>query len=153
DLNPKMLLRWQSYLARTRKAHDPVFAPWHALAALPAEDFEARARALCAGLAGPSDPSRPINPLVARALAEHPPRSLADAATAYGKLLNEVEGDWQEACRAASNKPAPSGLPDPAREQLRQVFHGPDAPPDLPLAPFGDLALLPDRPSQAKLQE
>jgi hypothetical protein len=148
-----MLLRWQAYLAHTRKAHDPIFAPWHALAALPAQDFEVRARALCAGLAGPSDPSKPINPLVARTLSEHPPRSLADAARVYGKLLNEVEKVWQEAGRAASNKATPAGLPDLAREQLRQVFHGPDAPPDLPLVPFGDLALLPDRPSQAKLQE
>ena len=47
----------------------------------------------------------------------------------------------------------PAPLPDPALEQLRQVFHGPDAPADVPMAPFGDLALLPDRPSQAKLQE
>ena len=35
DLNPAMLVRWQAYLTRTRKEHDPVFAPWHALAALP----------------------------------------------------------------------------------------------------------------------
>jgi hypothetical protein len=35
DLNPSMLVRWQAYLGRTRKGHDPVFAPWHALAALP----------------------------------------------------------------------------------------------------------------------
>ena len=33
------------------------------------------------------------------------------------------------------------------------MFHGPDSPADVPLDPFGDLALLPDRPSQAKLQE
>ena len=44
DLNPTMLVRWQVYLARMRKTHDPVFAPWHALAALP----EAR---LCVGAA------------------------------------------------------------------------------------------------------
>ena len=27
DLNPAMLVRWQAYLSRTRKGHDPVFAP------------------------------------------------------------------------------------------------------------------------------
>lgn len=154
DLNPKMLLRWQTHLARTRKTHDPVFAPWHALAALPAGEFEVRARAFCAGLAKDSDASRPINPRVARAICESPPRSFADVARTYGKLLNEAESIWQESNRrAALNGTASTPLPDPALEQLRRVFHGPDAPPDLPLAPFGDLALLPDRPSQAKFQE
>ena len=55
DLNPAMLVRWQSYLSRTRKAHDPVFAPWHALAALPPGEFAARSARLiaaCAKVAG-----------------------------------------------------------------------------------------------------
>ncbi len=39
DLNPAMLVRWQSYLSRTRKVRDPVFVPWHALAALPPGEF------------------------------------------------------------------------------------------------------------------
>ena len=39
DLNPAMLVRWQSYLSRTRKARDPAFAPWHELAALPPGEF------------------------------------------------------------------------------------------------------------------
>ena len=69
-------------------------------------------------------------------------------------LLNDVEAIWQESARrAALNQTEPTPLPDAAMEQLRQVFHGPDAAPNLPMAPFGDLALLPDRPSQAKLQE
>ena len=41
----------------------------------------------------------------------------------------------------------------PALESLRQVFHGPDSPPNVVMLPYGDLGLLPDRPSQAKLQE
>ena len=154
DLNPKMLLRWQSYLSRTRKGHDPVFAPWHALAALPEAEFAARSKALCAGLSASASPAHPINPRVARALADAPPGSLAELARLYGKILNEVEAIWQEASRRAHlNGREPDPLPDPALEQLRQVLHGPDAPADVPMAPFGDLALLPDRPSQAKLQE
>jgi hypothetical protein len=154
DLNPKMLLRWQSYLARTRKGFDPVFAPWHALAAVPEPELEARAKDLQAELSPGRNPARAVNPVVARKLAEHPPRSLAELARIYGKLLNDAEQLWQESVRRASHsRTAPQPLPDPALEQLRQVFHAPDAPPNLPLAPFGDLALLPDRPSQAKLQE
>ena len=62
DLNPKMLVRWQTYLRRTRRPHHPVFAPWHALAALPPADFAARAAELCARWADDPDPSHPINP-------------------------------------------------------------------------------------------
>jgi mono/diheme cytochrome c family protein len=154
DLNPKMLLRWQTYLERSRKGHDPVFAPWHALAALPEREFPDRAREFCAELARPSGPARPVNPVLVRALAEHPPRSLAELARIYGEVLNWTEAIWEESSRrSALNRTEPAPLPDPALEQLRQVFHGRDAPPNLPLAPFGDLALLPDRPSQARLKE
>src|SRR5205807_12747 len=55
--------------------------------------------------------------------------------------------------RAALEGRTPGPLPMPALESLRQVFHGPDSPPSVPMDPFGELALLPDRPSQAKLQE
>ena len=33
------------------------------------------------------------------------------------------------------------------------MFYGPDSPPNVVMLPYGDLGLLPDRPSQAKLQE
>ena len=39
DLNPTMVIRWQSYLTRMRKTRDPVFALWHALANLPEKSF------------------------------------------------------------------------------------------------------------------
>src|SRR5207253_3009840 len=69
----------------------------------------------------------------------------------YSKILNDIEKVWQETLREA--KTPPKGLPNAAEEELRQVFHGLEAPPNVPLPPLGDLALLPDRPSQAKLQE
>jgi hypothetical protein len=47
----------------------------------------------------------------------------------------------------------PPALPDPAEEELRQVFHGTESPTNIAMNPVGDLDLLPDRPSQAKLQE
>ena len=47
----------------------------------------------------------------------------------------------------------PEPLPVPALESLRQVFHGPDSPSNIVMLDYGDLGLLPDRPSQAKLQE
>jgi hypothetical protein len=85
---------------------------------------------------------------VAKAFAEKPPRTLAEAAQRYGDLLNAAERLWQAAARQGA-----AALPDPAEEELRQVFHGPEAPPNVAMNPVGDLDLLPDRPSQAKLQE
>jgi hypothetical protein len=160
DLNPTMLVRWQVYLARMRRAREPVFALWNALAALPErEEFKEAAARLIRKYAATTASSRvnsaqPVNLVVLRALSARPPGSLAAAAQIYGQLLNGVEQVWQERiCRAALDGRVPEPLPDPALESLRQVFHGPDSPPDVVMLPYGDLGLLPDRPSQAKLQE
>ncbi len=161
DLNPTMLVRWQAYLAQTRKGHAPVFVPWHALAALSQGEFARGAASLITRLAaGPGQApvdaglTRSANPAVVKALAARPPRSLAEAAQVYGQLLNQVEQIWQDrVTRATLEQRSPEPLPDPALESLRQVFHGPDSPPNVIMLPYGDLGLLPDRPSQAKLQE
>ena len=157
DLNPAMLVRWQAYLMRTRKERDPVFAPWHALAAIPQRDFAARGGPLIASLAveaAGGHITRPINPVVVRALAARPPQSLAETAFVYARLLNNVDQAWQDVeCRAKLNGRPSRPLPVPALESLRQVFHGTDSPSNVAMLDYGDLGLLPDRPSQAKLQE
>ena len=81
-----------------------------------------------------------------RRFADQPPQTLAEVAQRYGELLNDVE----QALAGAAGERRPHGAADPAQEELRQVFHGPDSPPNVPLTPIGDLALLPDRPSQAQ---
>ncbi len=136
DVNPTMTVRYQNYLERTRKKPHPVWAVWHALADLPEKDFAAKAPAVAADRVA----TVPINPLVAGAFLAHPPKTLADAARTYGGLLNAVEG-------------LASAKPQAAWEELREVFHSADAPANVALLPYGDLSLLPDRPSQAKLQE
>ena len=157
DLNPAMLVRWQAYLMRTRKERNPVFTPWHVLAALPEREFAARAGPLIARFAREStsgDITQPINPVVVQALAARPPQSLVEAAAVYADLLGNVEKVWQDVGRrAALNGRTPAPLPVPALESLRQVFHGPDSPPNILMLDYSDLGLLPDRPSQAKLQE
>jgi hypothetical protein len=153
DLNPTMIIRWQAYLARTRKQPHPVWAPWHALADLPEKEFADRAAVLCAGLAH-ADPAHPVNPLVVKALSEKPPRTLAEAARCYAELLNGAEKQWQDAVKhAAEEKAPPATLSDPAEEELRQCFHAPGAAPNVAYGEINDLALFPDRPSQGKLQE
>jgi cytochrome c553 len=155
DLNPTMIFRYRGYLERTQKTHHPVWALWHALADLPETDFPAKAAALGVEFAARSEPSRPLNPLVVGAFAARPPKTLTEAAQRYGDLLNGVERLWQERLREAvqARRSAPAALSDPALEELRQVFHGAEAPANVALLPYGDLSLLPDRASQAKLQE
>jgi hypothetical protein len=151
DLNPTMIVRYQRYLERTRKGRNAVWALWHALADLPEKEFAAKAAAVCAQVAKADG----VNPLVAGAFAERPPKTLAEAAQRYADLLNAAEGLWQRQLQeaASAKRQAPVKLSEPALEDLRQVFHGPDAPANVALLPYGDLSLLPDRPSQAKLQE
>ena len=149
DLNPTMVVRWRACLDRSRRRRDPVFAPWHALAALPDVEFAGRASEVLAGL----DPGS-VNPIVARALTETPPKSLADAARSYASLLNAADAIGAEHARkAALNGTAPGPLPVPAYGPLWQVFHGPDAPPDVALGGMNNLERFPDRPAQAKLQK
>jgi hypothetical protein len=154
DLNPSMILRWQVYLERTRKTHNPVFALWHALTQLPASSFEAQARDLIAKFPA-ADPARACNPLILRAFQQHPPKSLADAAKLYGDVLNDVEKTWQETVKLCteSKQPMPNSMLDVDQEEVRQVFYAPNTPPSLAFGGFNDLELLPDRPAQGKLQE
>jgi mono/diheme cytochrome c family protein len=154
DLNPTMIVRWKDYLARTCKTHHPVFAPWHTLAVLPESDFADKAPAILTPFLA-ADSTKPINPLVAKALAEKPPRTLAEVAERYSALLNSVEKRWHDYREeeALAGSPLPTSMPDAAEEELRQAFHGPDGPPNLVRGQISDLELLPDRPSQAKLQE
>jgi len=159
DLNPAMMVRWRGYLERTRRAHHPVFAPWNALTRLPARDFARLSAGYCGRLASGPAAGGPVNPVVARALAASPPATLGDAARAYAALLNTAEALGREHLRrAALNGGAAAGagaagpLPVPAYQELWEVFHGPDAPPDVGPGAVGTLELVPDRASQAELR-
>ncbi|MFO0843762.1 MAG: PSD1 and planctomycete cytochrome C domain-containing protein [Gemmataceae bacterium] len=132
DLNPTMLLRWQSYLERTAKAPHRVWGAWHAFAALPEGEFAAQAKPLAARLA--TDPA--VNPLV-RSLFVCPPLSLADVAIRYGKLFAEIN----------------ESRVDPDYEEVRQVLDGPNVAANIQPAEISNLELLPDRPAQATLQK
>jgi hypothetical protein len=146
DLNPTMTVRWQKYLDQRAKRPDPVFGPWHALADIADKEFANAAPPMLKQML--AEPKRPANPLVAKALAGMAPKQLAEIAQAYAAVLTAVDQQWRDAVKLDKTR-----LDDPAAEELRQVFYGPDAPPNVATLPYGDLSLLPDRPSQAKLQE
>src|SRR5262249_35788846 len=140
------------HLERTRKEHDPIFAPWQAYAALRPEQFAAKAADVTAAL---RTCGRQINALVIKALEARPPKSMADVGQTYGTLFRNVEHLWQESLQIADELgiESPAGLADRELEQLRLALRGLDAPPMVPLRPFGDLDLFPDRASQGVHQK
>lgn len=142
DLNPTMVIRYQVFLERTAKEHDPVWALWHALGAIPAEQFTATADSTVERIVAAQTPERPINPLVAGAFLGQPLKQLADAAQIYGKLL-----------LGADKLPAALGETNPALAAVQRAFTGPDAPANLPRNEINVLALLPDRKSQGERTE
>jgi hypothetical protein len=163
ELSPFVLRRWREYLDDTRNEHHPVFAPWHAFAALPAAEFAARAKELAAKVAEGADPKTRVNPLVAQLFAGDggrpidPPTSLAQVAQRYGELFSRIDKAWQEALATHAKKVAqgeaseePKSLPDPDEEQLRLVLYGEGAPPNVPLE---SAQMLGDRAFRNKVQE
>ncbi len=150
DLNPTMIIRYQTYLARTRQSYDPIWAPWHALADLPAADFSAQAPAVVRRVIAEAPRDEPIHPWIAAALLAEPTPTFADVAGRYGKLLLGVHELWHVELEKArqANQPAPGGLADPAAEALRLALDGPDAPAALASSEVNELMLLPDREAQ-----
>jgi hypothetical protein len=155
DLNPSMVVRWQAYLDRTRRVEHPVFSLWHALARLPESSFSTQSRDVLAKMSAHAHAAGPINPILLAAFVERPPKTLNEAAQRYGEVLNGVDEAWHQRLKRVSEakQEPPTSMDDAAQEQLRQVFYGADAPPNLPFGGFTELELLPDRPAQAKLQE
>jgi hypothetical protein len=153
DINPFMLLRWQAYLERTARSHHPVFAPWHAYASLPGMTFSLESTNVMQRLL--ADRARPINPLVAKAFSGKPPASMTDVAQRYAKLLGDMDRKWSlvRALAFRLKRSNPDRLTDPDDEELRQVFYGPNAPPNVKRALVNDLDLLPDRAAQGVLQK
>ena len=156
DIHPVVVQRYWLYLQRTRKQHDPVWAPWHALAALSAEDFALQSGKLCTDMSIDQNDANHVNSLVAQALSAKPLQTMKEVAERYAELLGQIDRQWQELQRqaAAVGQPAPAGLRDPHAEQLRLVFYGSDAPANVPrVAGWGVLTLLPDRAAQAEFQK
>ncbi len=134
EIRQLVVNRWLDYIEATDK-DDPVFAPWHALAALSAQmpdDFAAAAAGLVERWNALPDGAtgKPINGLVKKRLIAQPPKSMADVARAYGELFTQVHRQWQGLL--ASTTAAGSGvlerLPEADAEALRQVLYAPDSP-------------------------
>lgn len=132
DLNPKMIVRWQAFLTHMKRTKNPVFAAWHRFAELKDDEFAAKAPAIAAE----------IN-MAFREL----PRSMGDVAKHYSELLNGVQARIDGALLAG-----PFALVSADRDILA-LLADPAYPPNVNVGDYGDLDLLPDRPSQGELQK
>jgi cytochrome c553 len=136
DVRREVVTRWRNYLQETAKEPHPVFGPWHALAALPADGFGDAAAKITAGLNDAPDAQPRTNSLVKQALAAAAPQSMFDVATIYGKLLVETNTRWvaltrgqpAEAAGASAPSIPPTALPEAPAEELRQVLYAEKSP-------------------------
>jgi hypothetical protein len=120
DIIPASVRRWRDFLQQNKTAHDPIFAPWHALIALSPGQFAAKAEAALERLR--EDPELKLNRLVAELFAS-PPGDVREAAQRYGKLFSAIDADSAK---------AGDGAEDDAAEAIRAFMRDPKSPMTVP---------------------
>ncbi|HEY7114990.1 MAG TPA: PSD1 and planctomycete cytochrome C domain-containing protein [Tepidisphaeraceae bacterium] len=125
DLRRGPLERWRNLLAGSAGKPDPVFAPFHALMAIPEKELAAA-------------PIPAANKLVLKALIEEKPKSRADVARVYAELFVRYD--------------KPQGPSDPDEEALRQVLRGPNSPVHFTVADVEQLFNRDDRNRESELK-
>ncbi|MBM3291020.1 MAG: DUF1553 domain-containing protein, partial [Candidatus Hydrogenedentes bacterium] len=160
ELNPTIVRKWQAYLAK-RPDDDPIFGPWRAYAALPAQGFAESAAKLTEERfpkekkeSPPDQPApAPVNARVDDLFRGNPPPDMKAVAERYGDLLLRVREAWRDALEQASAKgqPMPAGLPDADDEALRQVLYAPDSPVTVPPGAIVDQEWYFDEPTRVEL--
>jgi hypothetical protein len=164
DVNPTIVRRWASFIAQ-RGEQDPVFGPWNRLAQISGDQFATGAKALLASytagpqagdvvLAASSELDAPeVNPAVLAALGPEAPATFDEAAARYGAAFKSVEDEWAAlvASSAGSGIDAPTALPDPAREALRQILMMDGSPIRVPEGAIIDLEWMFAEPARVEL--
>jgi hypothetical protein len=111
---------WIRYIERSRGRNDAIIEPWIAFAALPADQFAAKASEVKNRLTTGRDPKAPpLHPLVARAVLANPPTKMADVVERYASLLAELESKLKPHAAKAQRS-----LPEPEWESLRTALFG-----------------------------
>jgi Protein of unknown function (DUF1553)/Protein of unknown function (DUF1549)/Planctomycete cytochrome C len=119
---------WKRQLDATAKANDPILGPWHAFAALPREQFGAKAGDVVRTL---TTPPVKTNGLVAEAVLKSTPKTMAEVVERYAGLLARLEarlasGPHSPVAKGAAARGAggEGALPEPEWEALRQLLFG-----------------------------
>lgn len=130
-LTAHLVRRWAEAVQRWETTPEPAFAPWLALADLPAEGFATGAAQALSKLDAAT-----ADPLILAALREPAPASIEQAAERYGALFKAIEESWQA---LRETDPQASSLPEAGREHLRQVLLRDGAPTAVPYDQAGAL--------------
>ena len=136
NLLPAVAAGWKDALDKAKTEPHPVLSVWHDFAALPPTNFLRAATPVALRLRAPGGTNRPVNPIVARALSS-PPGSISVVATNLARLFNDANARWfqtvslhesRKRSGATNLPPAPTGLSDPAQEEIRRVIYDPASP-------------------------
>ncbi len=130
DLLPAFVHAWRDFLRNAAERHDPIFAFWHAYAALPEDGFAAAAVRI-----GDTVTAK-THPTIARVFST-PPASFDEVITRYGSVFHDIDGKWKAALAEAKKAkvPPPTTLEDPEAESLRKVLYGYESPCEVPEGP------------------
>ena len=142
-LRPRFIRRWREFIEESAQSHHAVFAPWHALAALPAEEFASESARVLAELRArresesesesENEPDRRLNALLlARLEATAPLDSFERVGAAYAAVLAEAWAAWRELVEATASGAPPERLPDADLEEIRQVLVAEGGPLSIP---------------------
>lgn len=131
DLVPASVRYWDAYLSSPERQQDSIFLPWVRLVKIAPADWSQRVESELNELT--SQNSWPVNSRIMKELSPTP-ASFHELAERYGRVFAAVDQEWKAACDAAtkSESPAPTALPDPADEQIRQFLYGPLSPCNIP---------------------
>lgn len=126
---------WLVTLKSLARKNDPVFGPWFRFAALSDKEFPGKSDAIAREVSSAGDSV--VHPLVAKAFAGKPPRSLKEVAGIYTEILDklrkELKLDPFVGLRQARNRQfkmerTQIELADINLESLRQYFFGNSSP-------------------------
>ncbi|MEW5978563.1 MAG: PSD1 and planctomycete cytochrome C domain-containing protein [Acidobacteriota bacterium] len=123
QLNQHLLARWGQYLRQSKAANEPVFRLWHAAAAIPDKEFEARWPETRQTITG--------SVLIEAEVEAKPVRSLRDLAAAYAGIL------------AKHDRTEP--FAEPEANLLREVVRGSQSPVEVPPQDFDQICTEGDR--------
>jgi hypothetical protein len=125
-----LVRRWQEWLKNRAAQPDPVFGPWHRLAAVSkSEEFSGEVAKLIESWNDESEASK-VNPLVRQAIAAQTPKTMLELARVYGTLLQTINQQWIEHQKAT---PDAMALADASAEQVRQILYAEGSPANVTL--------------------